>query len=101
MLIIGRFLRWSSHNVYLRYSKRVKQLKIRMNHMIRENINEFPGDHATNEEFLRDMKSKRREINIERHRYLCLFSFVETLEVIVRTSVYHIQEVRRLFSIDF
>ncbi|CAF0763034.1 unnamed protein product [Adineta ricciae] len=75
-----RFLRWSSHNVYLRYSGRVKQLETRMNHMIREQINEFPGEYATNEEFFRDLR--------------------KTLEVNVRMSVYHIQELPGMKNLD-
>jgi hypothetical protein len=61
MLIVlffyNRFLRWSSYNIYLRHSKRVKQLEARMNQMIRDNISEFPGDNATTEQFLATMPS--------------------------------------------
>lgn len=56
-MVCIRFLRWSSYNIYLRHSKRVKQLETRMNQMIHKDINEFPGDHATMEQFLATMPS--------------------------------------------
>jgi len=52
-----RFLRWSSYNVYLRHSKRVKQLETRMNQMVHQNINVFPGDNASSEQYLATMPS--------------------------------------------
>jgi hypothetical protein len=52
-----RFLRWSSYNIYLRHSTRVKQLETRMNRMIHEGINKFPGDNATVEQYLATMPS--------------------------------------------
>ncbi len=52
-----RFLRWSSYNVYVRHSKRVKQLETRMNQMVHQGINVFPGDNAAAEQYLATMPS--------------------------------------------
>ncbi|CAF2522868.1 unnamed protein product [Rotaria sp. Silwood2] len=50
-LAFTRFLRWSSYSIYLRHSKRVKQLETRMNQMIHNGITEYPGDNATVAQF--------------------------------------------------
>lgn len=66
-----------------------------MNHMIREGINEYPGDNATSEQFfvaLRSMLIMKKKVL--REILLCL---IESLEVVVRSSVYYIQEVRIKF----
>ncbi len=46
-----RYLRWSAYNIFLRRSKRLKQLISRMNQMIENHIQEYPGDDATLSEF--------------------------------------------------
>jgi hypothetical protein len=46
-----RYLRWSAYNIFLRRSKRLKQLISRMNQMIENHIQEYPGDDATLTEF--------------------------------------------------
>jgi len=51
-----RYLRWSAYNVFLRRSKRAKQLITRMNQMIENNIREYPGDNATFAEFLNSVR---------------------------------------------
>ncbi|CAF1135320.1 unnamed protein product [Adineta steineri] len=79
-LVFTRFLRWSSYNIYLRYSKRVKQLETRMNHMIHKNINEYPGDHGTVEEFFTSIR--------------------KSIEVVVRSSVFYIQELPGMTNMD-
>ncbi|CAF1301960.1 unnamed protein product [Rotaria sp. Silwood1] len=71
-LTFTKFLRWSSYNIYLRHSKRVKQLETRMNQMIYNGITEYPGDNATVEQFFATVP--------------------KTVEVVVRSSVFYIQE---------
>ncbi|UJR26525.1 hypothetical protein I4U23_007848 [Adineta vaga] len=75
-----RFLRWSSYNIFGRYSKRVKQLELRMSHMIQDGINEFPGDNGTNEEFFQVLQ--------------------KSLAVITRSNVFYAQELPGMKNID-
>ncbi|UJR22545.1 hypothetical protein I4U23_025594 [Adineta vaga] len=49
-LIFIQYLRWSANNIFHRHSKRVKQLISRMNQMIDNNIQEYPGDDQSTEE---------------------------------------------------
>jgi len=51
-----QYLRWSAYNIFLRRSKRVKQLISRMNQMIENNVQEYPGDNATLAEFLNSVR---------------------------------------------
>lgn len=88
--LIIRFLRWSSYNIYLRHSKRVKQLETRMNQMIHDGINQFQGDNATVEQFLATMPSM---FNKSKYFKSNLSFVLETLENLVRSSVFYIQEV--------
>ncbi|CAF3437133.1 unnamed protein product [Rotaria socialis] len=74
-----RFIRWSSYNIYLRHSRRVKQLETRMHQMIFNGINEYPGDSATAAQFLATVP--------------------RTLEVTVRSSVFYIQELSGMVNI--
>ncbi|CAF4241953.1 unnamed protein product, partial [Rotaria sordida] len=73
------FLRWSSYDIYIRHSKRIKQLEIRMNQMILNGITEYPGDNATVAQFLATVP--------------------KTVEVIVRSSVFYIQELPGMVNI--
>ncbi|CAM4747568.1 unnamed protein product [Rotaria magnacalcarata] len=74
-----RFLRWSSYNIFLRHSRRVKQLETRMHQMIFNGINEYPGDNATAAQFFATVP--------------------RTLEVTVRSSVFYIQELSGMVNI--
>ncbi|CAF0775064.1 unnamed protein product [Rotaria sordida] len=74
-----QFLRWSSYDIYVRHSKRIKQLETRMNQMILNGITEYPGDNATVAQFLATVP--------------------KTVEVIVRSSVFYIQELPGMVNI--
>ncbi|CAF3634903.1 unnamed protein product [Rotaria sordida] len=50
------YLRCAAYDVYLRRSKRQKQLVSRMNQMIENNIQEYPGDNATLGEFFNSVR---------------------------------------------
>ncbi|CAF3092333.1 unnamed protein product [Rotaria sp. Silwood2] len=50
------YLRNTTYDVYLRRSKRQKQLISRMNQMIKYNIQEYPGDNATLAEFFNSIR---------------------------------------------
>ncbi|CAF1512032.1 unnamed protein product [Rotaria sp. Silwood1] len=50
------YLRRTAYEVYLRRSKRQKQLISRMNKMIENNIQEYPGDNATLAEFFNSIR---------------------------------------------
>lgn len=95
----NRFLRWSAHNVYLRHSKRVKQLQTRMNRLIHESIDQFSRQMPTIEQILYTMPSKFRSKASSQHIFYVHFS--ETLEVLVRSSVFYVQEVRKLILVSF
>lgn len=79
-LIFIRFLRWSAHNVYLRHSKRVKQLQSRMNRLVHEGIDRFSQQIPTIEQIL--------------------YTMPKTLEVLVRSSVFYVQELPGMTNID-
>jgi len=55
-LLFYRYLRWCSYNIFLRRSKRVKQLITRMNQMIENNIQEYPGDNETLAKFFNSIR---------------------------------------------
>lgn len=53
-----RYLRWSSHNVFLRHSIRVKQLEARMHRMVDEDVDVCLDDTASIEQFVATLPSK-------------------------------------------
>lgn len=79
-MIFIRFLRWSAYNVYLRHSKRTKQLETRMNRLIHEEIDQFSQQTPTIEQIL--------------------FTMPKTLEVLVRSSVFYIQELPGMTNME-
>ena len=69
-----RYLRWSSHNVFLRHSIRVKQLEARMHRMLDEDIDVCLDDTASIEQFVATLPSK--SIDRSFSSFLDLFLFV-------------------------
>lgn len=51
-----RYLRWCAYNIFLRRSKRLKQLVYRMNQMIEHDIQEYPGDNAAIAEYYNSIR---------------------------------------------
>lgn len=49
---------WCANHIFIRRSKRMKQLVFRMNQMIDNNIKEYPGDRATLAEFYNSIRCK-------------------------------------------
>lgn len=53
-----RYLRSTAYDIYLRRSRRLKQLISRMHQMIENNIHEYPGDKATVAEYFQSIGCK-------------------------------------------
>ena len=69
--LLFRYLRWTTYQIFIRRSKRVKQLSFRMNQMIENSIKEYPGEQATLTEF---DNSIRCMLNREMKRMTFFFS---------------------------
>ncbi|CAF1046874.1 unnamed protein product [Adineta ricciae] len=75
-----RYIRWCAYKIFLRRSKRVKQLVSRMHQMIDRNIQEYPGDNGTMGDFFR--------------------SIGLSCQVLTRATVLYVQELPGMKNID-
>jgi len=96
VLIFFRYLRWSSHNTFIRRSKRVKQLVFRMNQMIENKIKEYPGDNATLAEFFHSIRCMFKQRNF---RVNLSFRFIVACEVYTPGLVVYVREVNSSIEI--